>query len=75
MEARALEKITAFQGLRGYAALGIFLSHYPFLLNAAAERNAFSRVGGLGVEILLSSAASLRQCRQIQVRMTVGFRH
>lgn len=52
MTTRAQEKITAFQGLRGYAALSIFISHYPFLLNAAGK-NAFDFVGGLGVEVFI----------------------
>lgn len=52
MQTRTTEKIVAFQGLRGYAALCIFISHYPFLLNSTGK-NAFDYLGGLGVELFI----------------------
>lgn len=55
-------KVRSLQGLRGIAILLIFISHYPFLRNAAGG-NALGWAGALGVElfIMLSGYLSARQ--------------
>lgn len=51
-EKESSSKIVALQGLRGYAMLLIFLSHYTFVQNKMGE-NMFWAEGGYGVEIFL----------------------
>lgn len=46
------KKITAFQGLRGYGIVLIFLSHYTFAMNTAGVNNT-TWFGALGVEIFI----------------------
>lgn len=46
------KRIIAFQGLRGYAILMVFISHCNYLLNDYGK-NIFTHLGGLGVSIFV----------------------
>ena len=52
------KRITAFQGLRGYAILMIFISHCNYILNDY-DKNCFTHLGGLGVSIFVMLSGHL----------------